>query len=172
MNLQFTKFTVYLLALCLVSALLLACQPIRPEAVVQADSGTNAAEEEAQLIEAALALEEAYQNEDLERVLAFYADDALSHAPGFPTDVGKEAIKTAYEAYFDAYDLQRDFQLAGVEVNGEYATRTGEWTQVLTPKDGGEPITEIGRCVLGWKKVNGEWKVVWEIWNTYKTQPE
>jgi hypothetical protein len=42
---------------------------------------------------------------------------------------------------------------------------------VVTPVDGSEPITEIGRCVLGWEKINGEWKVVWEIWNTYETPP-
>jgi ketosteroid isomerase-like protein len=51
---------------------------------------------------------------------------------------------------------------------GDYATRTGEWTQVLTPTDGGEPITEVGRCVVAFKKVAGEWKVAWEIWNTFE----
>ena len=52
-------------------------------------------------------------------------------------------------------------------IAGETATRTGEWTQTLTPTDGSEPIVETGRCVLGFKKVDGEWKVAWEIWNTY-----
>lgn len=41
----------------------------------------------------------------------------------------------------------------------------------LNPTDGSASITEIGRCVLGWQKINGEWKVVWEIWNTYGTPP-
>jgi ketosteroid isomerase-like protein len=167
MNFRFTRSAGFILTLWLVGALLSACQPIRPEATM----AQAALSEEEQFVAVALALEEAYQSEDLEGVLAFYADNALSHAPGFPTDVGKEAIKTAYEAYFDMYDLQRDFQLAGVELRGDYATRTGEWTQVVTPVDGSEPITEIGRCVLGWEKINGEWKVVWEIWNTYETQP-
>jgi ketosteroid isomerase-like protein len=154
--------------------------PVDPVVVSGAAEHTHATSEaqastlseREQFIKVAMDLEEAYQQEDLERVISFYAEDAISQAPGFPSDKGKAAVKAAYQAYFDTYDIQRDFHLASVEIAGDYATRTGEWTQVSTPTDGGEPITEVGRCVLAFKKVDGEWKVVWEIWNTYEPQPE
>lgn len=108
-------------------------------------------------------MEEAYQQGDLQRTIAFYADNAVSQPPGYRTDVGKAAIQASYQAFFDTYDFKRDFKLAGVTMEGETATRFGEWTQILTPKAGGDPITEVGRCVVGFQKINGEWKVVWEI---------
>lgn len=87
-------------------------------------------------------------------------------------DMGKEAIKASYQAFFDAYAFERDFKLAGIKIEGNTATRFGEWTQVLTPKAGGDPITEVGRCIVGFEKIKGEWKVVWEIWNTYEPVPQ
>jgi ketosteroid isomerase-like protein len=117
-------------------------------------------------VETALAYEEAFQAEDVDRVIEFYAPDAVSFPPGYPTSVGRETIEADLQWFFDTFELERDFELAEYEVVGNYATRLGEWTQTLTPAEG-DPIVETGRCMLGWRKINGEWKVVWEIWNTY-----
>jgi hypothetical protein len=68
MKFRITRFTGFVLMLWLVSALLAACQPIRPKASM----AQAALSEEEQFVEVALALEEAYQNEGLEGVLAFY----------------------------------------------------------------------------------------------------
>lgn len=142
-----------------------------PMAATQSAVAADPAAEQANFVEAALALEEAYQAEDLETVVNFYAENAISYAPGFPSDVGQEAIRGVYQDYFETYELTRDFQLVDVTINGDFATRTAEWTQILNPRDGSETITEVGRCVLGWQKVEGEWKVIWEIWNTYDDLP-
>ncbi len=168
MNHRTIKLVGFILMLWLVGTLLTACQPIRP---VAAGQNTGLSEEE-MFKKAALGLEEAYQQEDLDRTIAYYADNAVSQPPGYRTDIGKDAIKNSYQAFFDTYDLKRDFKLAGIKIEGNTATRFGEWTQVLTPKAGGDPITEVGRCVVGFQKVNGEWKVVWEIWNTYEPAPQ
>lgn len=145
-----------------------ACQPIQPETAKAASAST----EEQQFMQAAMGLEEAYQQNDLERTVNYYADDAISQPPGYRTDRGKDAIRASYQSFFDAYQMKRDFKLAGIKIEGDTGTRFGEWTQVLTPKDGSKPVTETGRCVVGFKKVNGEWKVAWEIWNTFDPQPK
>jgi len=100
--------------------------------------------------------------------IEYYAEDAVSMPPGFPVSVGKETIDADLRYFFDEFTMERDFTLVGFNVTGDAATRTGEWTQTLTPNAGGEPIVETGRCVLGFKQVDGEWKVAWEIWNTYE----
>jgi len=164
MTSRITRIVGLALLLLLVAALLAACQPVRSAAELQA-AGPS---EQEQFTKAAMGLEEAYQEGDLERTIAYYADDAVSSPPGFPSSYGKEAIKADYKAFFDAYNFTRDFKLAGVTIDGNTATRFGEWTQVLTPRDGSAPTTEIGRCIVGFKKVDGEWKVAWEIWNTYQ----
>jgi ketosteroid isomerase-like protein len=160
---RFTKFTSVVMVLWLVTALISACQPVRPVSELQAAAQT----EEEKFLEAAMGLEEAYQRGDIDAVVDYYAEDAVSHAPGFPTDAGQEAIRIAYQSFFDAYEMDREFELSGIEMQGDFAIRHGEWSQVLTPKDGSEPITETGRCAVAFQKIDGEWKVVWEIWNTY-----
>jgi len=151
--------------LALLAVLLLACQPIRADL---AQSQTTALSEEEAFTQVALGLEEAYQQGDLERTIAYYADDAISSPPGFPTSRGKDAIRADYQAFFEAYELKRDFTLSGIKIEGNTATRFGEWKQVITPRDGSDPITETGRCIVGFEKINGEWKVTWELWNTFE----
>ena len=114
------------------------------------------------------AYEAAFQAGDVDQLIEFYAPDAVSLPPGFPASVGKEAIEADLRWFFGEYELERDFALADYEIAGNYATRLGEWRQTLTPKSGGDPIVETGRCILGFAKMQGEWKVVWEIWNTYE----
>jgi uncharacterized protein (TIGR02246 family) len=130
-----------------------------------------AAELEKQIEEAVWTYEEALQSGDLERLMGLYADDVVSLPPGFPKTEGKADLEASLQEFFDAYAIERDFELVNVQVAGDTATRLGEWTQTLTPKDGGAPIVETGRCILGYEKVGNEWKVAWEIWNTYEYIP-
>ena len=154
------------LGVCL-SLGLSACVPLAPPAPASETQAATAAQVE-QFRKFVLEEEQVFQSGDVDRIAEYYADDAISNPPGAPVSTGKTAIKADLQAYFDTYSLKRDFKLISVDVAGDYATRYGEWSQTLTPKAGGDPVTETGRCVLGWKKVNGEWKVAWEIWNTYE----
>jgi len=124
------------------------------------------AELEAEIAELVWAFEDAYEAGDLDTVMSFYADNVVSLPPGFPKTVGKADVEAGFKELFDAFTIERDFDLVSVDVSGDMATRLGEWTQTLTPKDGREPIVEVGRCILGFKRVDDEWKVAWEIWNT------
>ena len=40
-----------------------------------------------------------------------------------------------------------------------------EWEEVVTANDGGAAEHHIGRCILNWEKIDGEWKVVSEYIN-------
>jgi ketosteroid isomerase-like protein len=103
----------------------------------------------------------------VDQIIKFYATDAVSLPPGYPASVGRDAIEADLSYFFGEFALERDFELADYDVAGNYATRLGEWTQTLTPHGGGDEIVETGRCMLGWSNLDGEWKIVWEIWNTF-----
>ena len=166
--------------LVLVVIVAVACQPIQAE-VAKAQVATQSAvvdgvgpstasdpaqaQAEDEFREIVLAKERAYYDEDLDRHYSFYADDVISLEPETPDKVGKTVLSEGMQSFFDAYDTVGTFTLKRIWVSGDYATRWGEWEEVVTPVDGGKPIHQIGRCFLGWQKIDGEWKVVSQIVN-------
>lgn len=153
----------------MIALLLVACQPIvaQPEGVAPDQVAAQQMAED-QFREIVMEAEYAYQSGDVDRIIAYYAEDAVSMPPGFPVSAGREAIEADLRFFFDEFTMDREFTLTDIEVSGDTASRTGEWTQTLAPKAGGDPIVEVGRCVIGFKKVDNEWKIAWEIWNTYE----
>lgn len=121
------------------------------------------AEEEFRL--AAKAKEEALYAGEIERVMSYYADDVVSMQPGMADVVGKTILGEGMRPYLEANTIVGKLTLKGFWVSGDYATRYAGWEEVITPKDGGKPIHQSGRCFLGWKKIDGEWKVVSEFVN-------
>jgi ketosteroid isomerase-like protein len=108
---------------------------------------------------------EMFEAGDADGLMALFADNAVSLPQGSPPVVGKAAIAEGNRAFLDAFNVNFDFELVDYEIAGDYATRQGKWTQVLTPKDGGDPVTVPGKCMVGWKKIDNDWKIVWEIFN-------
>lgn len=114
------------------------------------------------------AVEEASDAGDLDRLMEFYADDVVTMLPGMPPLRGKEAVRADWENFFNTYTVKGDSNLVYVDVSGDSAVRRMEWTNTLTPKDGGEQIVETGTCMVGFKKIGGEWKIVWEIASVFE----
>ncbi len=128
--------------------------------VISADTGR-----EDQIREAVDAWEAAFAAADVDQIMDLYAEGAVSMPPNYPASEGKAAIRADFEWLFDTFTVQRQFTLVDIEMSGTLATRRGVWTQILTPKDGGDPVTEVGKCIVIFKLSGSEWKVVWEIWN-------
>ncbi len=163
MNSRFTRVISLLLPLWLFAALLVACQPIQATgAKVQAASLS----EEEQFKQAVMAKEAAYNTGDVDQFVTFFSDDTVSMPPGAVPTVGKAALTAAMRDLYSQYEVHGEFELLSMEIVGDYATRTGRWKDTLTPKAGGTAISDMGSCVAGWKKINGEWKIIWEIWNS------
>jgi len=49
-----------------------------------------------------------------------------------------------------------------------WAIERGRYTMTYTPRKTGSPIVETGRHVMCRRKVDNNWQIVWEIWNTDK----
>jgi ketosteroid isomerase-like protein len=128
---------------------------------------TPQADLEAEFVEAVWAFENACQTGDIDQIMEWYAEDAVSLPPGFPPVEGRDGIEASLQ-FLAGHAVDRDFELIDYTLRGDYGTRLGVWTMTLTPEDGGDPIVEQGRCIVGFKKIDGEWKVIWEIWNNYE----
>jgi ketosteroid isomerase-like protein len=111
----------------------------------------------------ALAKEQAFYEGDAEPVLSFYANDVISVQPETAEIVGKAALAEGLIPFLEGNQVVGRFTLKRIWVSGDYATRYGEWEVVVTSKESGEAEHHIGRCILNWEKIDGEWKVVSEF---------
>jgi ketosteroid isomerase-like protein len=112
-----------------------------------------------------LAKERAFYTGDYQTHISFYADNVIGMGPGAPDSVGKAAVTGGQPAYLENNQIIGRFTLKNIWVSGDYATRHGEWEEVVMPKGGGPAEHHIGRCFLGWQKIDGEWKVVSQMVN-------
>ena len=128
-------------------------------------SDPDQAKAEDEFLAIALAKEQAYYNGDFEGTIAYYTDDAVSVWPEVPEVVGRAAMGEGLKPYMDGNIILGTLTIKRIWVLGNYATRQAEWQEIVTPKDGGEAEYHIGRCILNWEKIDGEWKVTSEYIN-------
>ena len=57
-----------------------------------------------------------------------------------------------------------------IEVSGDLAVERGRWTW-SNPLPDGSQATDAGKYLVSWRRVNGQWKVVNDIWNSDNPPP-
>jgi ketosteroid isomerase-like protein len=108
------------------------------------------------------------QGTDVERILAFWSDDAVVIPPGEPVVRGKKAIREYVQKALATPGFQIHFQpaTASVSADGTMGHTTGE-NSVTFPGPDGKLITIAGRYSTIWRREpGGEWRCVVDIWNS------
>ena len=98
---------------------------------------------------------------DLEGLVACYAPDAVFYPPDMLVAKGKDAIREDYKNLLAAMTI-RDATItdAHYEIHGDTAIAWGQFTLVLVPKAGGDPVQMQGRATEVCKKIGGKWLYV------------
>lgn len=115
----------------------------------------------------------AAQSRDLDRILSFWAEDAIVYPPGAPALVGKAAIReyVAKSLQISGFAISWKTEHAVVSKSGDMAYATGT-NRVTFPGPDGKPITVEGKAVTVWRKqTDGSWKCVIDIWNDLAPPP-
>ena len=146
----------------LIPALLLgaACGRAAPPFDVEAESAVLL-KRDAEWAEAAAA------GKDVDRIVSYWADDAVVIPQGQPIAEGKDAIRTfvtgslaipGFRVHWvsDKVSFSPDGRLA-------YMRSVNEMT---LPGPAGTPVTLTGRAITVWRKeADGQWRCVVDIWN-------
>ena len=93
---------------------------------------------------------------DLDKTVAFYADDAVILPPNQPAVTNKDGIRNLWKGFLDSF-IDISWKTTRVEVakSGDMAVLTG--TYQMTMKDGSKDNGKY--CEVWQKKADGKWKV-------------
>lgn len=103
-------------------------------------------------------------DKDIAKIVAFYADDAISMTNNKPMITGKAAIQKEIEAEFAKNKetaVVVAYETLDVYGNENMVTETG----ITTIKDATGKVTYTGKYMAVWEKRNGKWLVIRDIYN-------
>jgi uncharacterized protein (TIGR02246 family) len=109
----------------------------------------------------------AAESGDLERILAYWSDDATVFPPGSPALVGKAAIREYVAGSLRTPGFRISWKTNDVTVaaSGDLAYGIGTNRVSFNGPDG-KPVTVEGKAVTVWRQdAGGAWKCVVDIWN-------
>ena len=108
---------------------------------------------------------------DAATIANFYAVDGAFLAPNAPPVEGREAIGEAWKGIISLPNLSFNFRATRIDVaaSGDLATAIGAYDLAFSGEDG--RIRDEGKYVVVWKKVNGEWKALADIYNSNLKAP-
>ena len=125
------------------------------------------AAEEAALKALDKAWSEAAGRKDLDATVAFMADDGETLAPNEPVARTKEAIRASWNGLMQLPDarIYWEAERAQVAASGELGYTSGFYTLTFTGPDG-KTVTDKGKYLEVWNKVDGKWKCLADAYNT------
>ena len=114
----------------------------------------------------------AIANRDSNAVANFYADDAHFLPPGIPRVDGKDNIRHAWSALLQTPGFKLEFGGDDKTVSeaGDLVIDLGVYRSSWTGAKG-KAMQETGKFITVLKKVNGEWKISHDIFNSDTPTP-
>ena len=89
---------------------------------------------------------------DIDGAMLHKADDVVRIPPNEPASIGKDANRSSLQRLFDPFTLQEDYVVEDVNVSGNLEVVHATWSNIATPKAGGEPIKPNGHWIIVFRK--------------------
>ncbi len=105
---------------------------------------------------------------DVNKVLQLYTNDGIFMPSNAPSAVGQEQIKGSYEFVFKTIQLNIEFFIDEIVVNGDYAfaRTTSKGTTLIHANS--QTVAEENRELFVLQKTNGQWKISRYMFNKMK----
>jgi len=109
---------------------------------------------------------------DTDKIVSFYADDAHVLPPGMPRADGHDAIRNVWVGFMrtPGLELNTTSNAPLITEAGDMIIDVGSYAMKMNDAKG-KPMEEVGKYVTIFKKVNGEWKIVVDMFNADKATP-
>ena len=102
---------------------------------------------------------------NVDRVAAFYADDAVAYPPNEAVSVGRAEARQVWARYFADPTYQISWKTTAAGVEKALGWTAGTYEDSVKGPDGKSVVT-TGKYVCVWRKgADGKWKAILDIWN-------
>ena len=111
---------------------------------------------------------DALNTSDVNKVLQLYTGDGVFMPSNAPSAIGHTQVKASYEFVFSQIQLNIEFYIDEIVVNGEYAfaRTTSKGTTLI--KANGQTVPEENRELFVLQKTNEQWKISRYMFNKMK----
>ena len=111
---------------------------------------------------------DALNTSDVNKVLPLYTNDGVFMPSNAPSATGQEQVKAAYEFVFSQIQLNIEFYIDEIVVNGDYAfaRTTSKGTTLIHANK--QTVAEENRELFVLQKTNGQWKIARYMFNKMK----
>lgn len=108
----------------------------------------------------------AYNEGNAKALAALITRNGIWMPPGEPTVFGQGNIKARYAKLFTNVSSRFELKAGDIQLLGDWAYLSGDWSRADTPKAGGAVNNVSGHYLLIVKKQpDGTWKIARDIWN-------
>lgn len=114
------------------------------------------------------AYRDALDASDVNKVLPLYTNDGVFMPSNAPSAIGQEQVKAAYEYVFSQIQLNIEFYIDEIVVNGDYALArtTSKGTTLIHANK--QTVPEENRELFVLQKATGQWKIARYMFNKMK----
>lgn len=112
-------------------------------------------------------LEAAFSQQDPEMGASIYTEDAILFAPTAPPIRGHRQIRAFLRGTFNKGARSADFQTLDLEGTEQRLTEGGRYAL----RDGDGQVLDLGKYLVVWRKVGGDWKIHRDMFNTTMEVP-
>ena len=109
----------------------------------------------------------AFNAGDAATLAAMYSEDAVIYPPGMPPVQGRAGVQEVFQGYIDT-GASGDLHGQETFIEGDLAYKVGHYS--LKNADG-SPMDE-GSYLEVWRKIDGQWWFVRDMWNSDLPAPE
>ena len=116
--------------------------------------------------------QDALNQSDTEAVMKLYAPDGVFMPQHFPSSVGADAVRNAYDGVFEAITLKVKFVVAEVhQIAPDWAIARTNSAGTVTVKATGGGGQEANQELFVFQKIDGAWKIARYCFSTTNPPP-
>ena len=105
-----------------------------------------------------------YKAKQADSLINYMADNVIQFPPNSAPSKGKDSIRKYWEQLFQFGNIVFSLHTQDVKANGPLAIELGKYSFKFSPQQNSPipAIVDSGNYLVYWKKINGNWKVVWD----------